>query len=182
MQIELRAISLEDLEAYEYWKQPHHAYHDLNGPYFEKTTSEQIRANIQQLKTRLLDEHPNPMPNRKMISNTQNALIGEVSWYWKSQETNWLEIGIVIFDEQYWGQGIGKRALTLWVNEIFAGKPTIVRLGLTTWSGNKGMMRLSEKLGMKLEAQYRKARIVDGKYYDSVSYGLLREEWFLSDS
>jgi putative hydrolase of HD superfamily len=24
---------------------------------------------------------------------------------------------------------------------------------------------------------YRKARIVDGKHYDSVSYGILREEW-----
>ena len=182
MQIKLRALNLEDLEAYEYWKQPHHAYHSLNGPYFEKSSSEQIKAEMQRLKARLLNKPSNTLPRKKIITNAQGALIGEVSWYWKSQETDWLEIGIVIFDEQYWGQGIGKRALTLWINEIFAAKPTLVRLGLTTWSGNIGMMRLSEKLGMKLEAQYRKARIVNGEYYDSVSYGLLQEEWFLSES
>ena len=30
---------------------------------------------------------------------------------------------------------------------------------------------------MKKEAEYRKARIVNGEYYDSVSYGILKEEW-----
>lgn len=39
------------------------------------------------------------------------------------------------------------------------------------------MVKLAEKLGLKLEARYRKARIVAGTYYDSVSYGILREEW-----
>lgn len=39
------------------------------------------------------------------------------------------------------------------------------------------MMNLAEKLGLKKEAVYRKARIVDKKYYDSISYGILKEEW-----
>lgn len=39
------------------------------------------------------------------------------------------------------------------------------------------MMNLAEKLGLKKEAVYRKARIVDNKYYDSISYGILMEEW-----
>ena len=38
-------------------------------------------------------------------------------------------------------------------------------------------MKLAEKLGMKKEAVYRKARIVDNKYYDSLSYGILRQRW-----
>ena len=55
--------------------------------------------------------------------------------------------------------------------------PDIVRLDLRTWSGNTGMMRLAEKLGYKLEAVFRKARIVEGTYYDGLGYGVLREEW-----
>jgi putative hydrolase of HD superfamily len=39
------------------------------------------------------------------------------------------------------------------------------------------MMRLAEKLGFIKEAVYRKARIVNNEYYDSISYGILKEEW-----
>ena len=88
-----------------------------------------------------------------------------------------MEIGFVIFDEKNWSKGIGKRALQLWIKDLFTAKKELVRLGLTTWSGNLGMICLAEKLGMKREAEYRKARIVAGKYYDSISYGILRSEW-----
>lgn len=60
---------------------------------------------------------------------------------------------------------------------MFKEKTEIVRIGITTWSGNSGMIRLAKKLGMKEEARYRKARIVNGKYFDSVSYGILKKEW-----
>ena len=113
----------------------------------------------------------------RIISNDKNELIGEVSWYWKSEETLWLEIGIVIFSEKYWKKSIGYKALKMWINEIFVTKKEIVRIGLTTWSGNTGMLRLADKIGLKKEAEYRKARIVDGNYFDSISYGILREEW-----
>jgi putative hydrolase of HD superfamily len=53
---------------------------------------------------------------------------------------------------------------------------------MTTWSGNTRMMHLAEKLGFVKEAVYRKARIVNGIYYDSVSYGILREEWYARNS
>lgn len=63
------------------------------------------------------------------------------------------------------------------MDDVFEEKKQIVRLGLTTWSGNIGMIRLAKKLGMKKEATYRNARIVNGEYFDAVSYGVLREEW-----
>ncbi len=100
-----------------------------------------------------------------------------MNWYWESEETNWLEVGVVIFNENYWGRGIGYESLKLWINKMFETKIELVRIGLTTWSGNKRMMKLSEKLGLKKEAEYRNARIVDGEYYDSVSYGILKDEW-----
>jgi putative hydrolase of HD superfamily len=39
------------------------------------------------------------------------------------------------------------------------------------------MMKLAEKVGFTLEARFRNARIVDGKYYDSIGYGILKSEW-----
>lgn len=176
MNILLRKISLADLDAYEYWKLPQHKYHQLNGPYFRKKAPDEIALEIEELRLALKTGHPDPLPDRRIISKADREVLGEVNWYWKSEETNWLEIGIVIFDEQNWGQGIGLRAMQRWIAQIFRERPELVRIGLTTWSGNAGMMKLAEKLGMQKEAHYRKARIVDGQFYDSISYGLLKEE------
>lgn len=177
MTVSLRTLNVEDLAQYEYWLQPKHAYHKLNGPYFKKKTAEELAKEIAEIRHKIKEGNENPLANRRIISNENSDLIGEVSWYWKSRETNWLELGIVIFDEQYWGKGIGTQAFELWINMVFAQQPNIVRLGISTWSGNAGMIRLAKKLGMQEEARYRKARIVDGKYFDSISFGILREEW-----
>ena len=42
------------------------------------------------------------------------------------------------------------------------------------------MMRVAEKLGFQKEAQIRKVRYYNGKYYDSMKYGILRDEWKMS--
>ena len=70
-----------------------------------------------------------------------------------------------------------KPAIKKYINEIFAINPKITRLWITTWSWNTWMIKLSEKLWLKKEAVYRKARIVEWKYYDSISYWILRKEW-----
>jgi len=54
---------------------------------------------------------------------------------------------------------------------------TIQRVGLTTWSGNPRMMPFASKLGFKQEAVLRKVRYYQGKYYDSIKYGMLKSEW-----
>jgi len=183
MKVKLRKIKLADLEAYYYWNLPERHFHKFNGPYFKKTTETELREAVNHIKEQLQIAETNKQAlsirkNKKIIADiTTDKVIGEVNWYWKSIETFWMEIGVVIFNENYWNKGIGVQALTLWINEVFEEYPEIVRLGLTSWSGNIGMIRLAQKLGMKQEALYRKARIVDGKYYDSISFGILREEW-----
>ena len=52
-----------------------------------------------------------------------------------------------------------------------------MRLDLRTWGGHIGMIKLSEKLGFREEARFRKARIVENEYHDSIGMGILREEW-----
>lgn len=176
--IKLRPLIKTDLDVYYELNKPSRKYHEFNGPYFDKQTKEELIQEIDELRSNIA----NSVTRESVFmiaDNVTDELIGQVSWYWKSKETKWMEVGIVIFREDYWSKGIGFIALKMWIDKLFDERNDIVRLGLTTWSGNFGMIKLSEKLGLKLEAKYRKARIVAGEYYDSVSYGILREEWEL---
>ena len=103
-------------------------------------------------------------------------IIGTVSYYWEHKPSNWLEMGIAIYNPQYWSGGYGTRALTLWIDHLFNTLP-LVRIGFTTWSGNHRMIKVGEKLGMQMEARLRKCRFYNNTYYDSIRMGLLREEW-----
>lgn len=176
--IKLRLLEAKDLDDYLYWNHPSREFHKYNGPYFKQRTEAELEQFVETMRTRLQTGETKGLQHCRMIVDlASDALVGQVSWYWKSEETNWMEIGVVIFNEQYWGMGLGYEALKLWIDELFEFYPELVRLGLTTWSGNVRMMKLAEKLGFVKEAVYRKARIVEGAYYDSVSYGILKEEW-----
>lgn len=113
---------------------------------------------------------------RSIVVNDE--IVGIVTRYWENKDTRWLEVGIVIYDETFWNKGIALKVLKVWIDKCFIDFPEIERVGLATWSGNLGMMRVSEKLGMTLEARIRKARYYNNYYYDSIKYGILREEFY----
>lgn len=174
----LRELEIKDLEDYLFWSNLSHEYHHYNGPYYKQRDLEELRKYIEELRVLLLKGEKNVLENKKIIADKDtDKIVGLVNWYWKSQETLWMEIGIVIFNEEYWGEGIGYIALEMWIDEIFNLNPKLIRIGLSTWSGNERMMKLAEKIGLKKEAVYRKARIVSNQYFDSISYGILKEEW-----
>lgn len=111
-----------------------------------------------------------------LLIEADHQIIGSVSYYWEHKESKWLEMGIVIYRPEYWNGGFGTEALELWMAYLFTNMP-LVRVGLTTWSGNVRMMKCAEKLGIKLEGRMRKCRYYNGEYYDSIRMGILREEW-----
>ena len=175
--LHLRDWLEQDLDLYWNWIQPGHLHHDYNGPYYTRSL-ESIQLGFDQLKKRVLDKNfCDPRESLVIADKASNQIIGLVSSYWESIETQWLCAGLTLYDESTWGKGLGYEALGLWTDYLFRARPSIVRLDLRTWSGNLGMMRLAEKLGYQFEARFRKARIVKGAYYDSVGYGILREEW-----
>ena len=106
----------------------------------------------------------------------KDELVGALCYYWEHEASLWLEMGILIYDPKSWNSGIGTKALKMWINHLFTELP-LVRVGFTTWSGNERMVKVGEKLGMKMEARMRKCRLYNGVYYDSIRMGLLREEW-----
>ncbi|MFA9466449.1 MAG: GNAT family N-acetyltransferase [Velocimicrobium sp.] len=174
----IRELEMKDLSDFLYWNHPSREFHKFNGPYYGKKNEEELRKYIEEIKELFQKGASNVLKNKKIVANRDtDEIIGQVNWYWKSEETLWMEIGVVIFNENYWGKGIGYEALKLWIDEIFDENPKLVRIGLSTWSGNLRMMHLAEKLGFTKEAVYRKARIVNNEYYDAISYGILKEDW-----
>lgn len=178
VKVVLRDWREADLDRYAYWLNPGHRWQELDGPYYPKPNPAELTSLIGRERAQIqADDAPSPRTTLVVADSETDELMGRVSWYWESIETFWPGIGISIFDPARWGQGIGYEALGLWSDYLFRELPNIMRLDLRTWSGNVGMMHLAEKLGYKEEARFRKARVVNGLYYDGLGYGVLRDEW-----
>jgi RimJ/RimL family protein N-acetyltransferase len=176
--VRLRDWTLEDLPAWAYWQQPHHEWYKYDGPWWGVPRSETLDGKNEEHRAKILaGDWPTPRTRLVIGDLGSDQFLGTVNRYWECKETNWLAIGIGIYDPQNWGKGLGFEALGLWTDHVFKALPDLVRLGLGTWSGNVGMVRLAQKLGYLQEACFRKARIVRGEYYDAVGFGILREEW-----
>ncbi len=174
----LRDFELPDLDALAHWLAPGQRWQELDGPYYPRSTPEEVETLINRLRSRIAAaEWQTPRGRLAIARRADNLLLGIVSWYWIGEETLWAAAGIVLYDPAVWGKGIGYEALGLWSQYLFDSNLAWVRLDLRTWSGNSAMMRLAQKLGYREEARFRKARMVNGAYYDGMGYGILREEW-----
>lgn len=142
---------------------------ELNGPYFgySRPTYEGFKASVFQRLVKGEDA---------LGIDVDGRLVGTVTCYWEDEQTRWLEAGIVIFDSRLWGQGVGRQALVPWISQLFATLE-LERIGLTTWSGNPGMIHCGKRIGFQVEGVLRKVRYYQGHYFDSVKLGVTREEW-----
>ena len=165
-----------DLAPLLHWLQPERHWRATDGPYFPLPTTERIQDKITMIAKRI-DEHDWPTPRMVLPIVVDGVLTGQVSRYWKSEETQWLAMGVSIFDPSKWNKGLAYEGLGLWCEYLFGALPELRRLDLETWSGNIGMMRLARKLGFRQEACFRQARTVRGQVYDQMGYGILRPEW-----
>lgn len=85
-------------------------------------------------------------------------------------------LGITIGEREFWGGGYGSEAVRLIAGHLF-GAYGLNRLELDTWSGNERAVRAFTRLGFREEGRRRSAVLVEGKRYDRVLFGMLREEW-----
>ena len=177
-QIVIRDWEHADLAIFREFMRPGKEWQRFDGPYYARPSEDDTDKLIEKIAERIENASwPTPRQFAVIADSVSNEMIGRVSWYWQSEETRWLSAGLVIYDEASWGRGLGHEALGLWTEHLFDAMPDITRLDLRTWSGNPGMMRLAEKLGYQQEARFRNARVVEGKLYDGLGYGVLREEW-----
>lgn len=171
----LRDWEIADLDQLRHWLQPWHAWHRLDGPYYAPPDPDAV---VERLRTKIEGAAlPFPREGLAIAAGATDSLLGSVSRVWESRETNWLTVGVAIYDDREWRKGFGYESLGLWSDHLFAEMAELARLDLRTWSGNTGMVRLAEKLGYRREACFRNARVVGGRFYDGLGYGVLRDEW-----
>jgi RimJ/RimL family protein N-acetyltransferase len=85
-------------------------------------------------------------------------------------------VGIGIGVKEYWSKGYGTDAMKTLIHYLFQTM-NLQRIKLETWSGNVQAIRSYEKCGFVVEGRLRKDEYIDGKYYDTVVMGLLKEEF-----
>lgn len=99
-------------------------------------------------------------------------VVGIVSCYWVDKYINWLEIGIVIYDSDYWSGGYGMEVYCMWIDFLFEFI-YLYRFGMFMWLGNIRMIKIVVKIGMKEEVRIKEVCIVNGEYFDSIKMGML---------
>ncbi|MFH5811635.1 GNAT family N-acetyltransferase [Companilactobacillus sp. FL22-1] len=172
-EVKIRPTRPEEVE--ELWEigfsDPRAEWTKFNGPYFnQKLPTKEEFVSVLAYKNWI------NRPNRLLITY-DDQIVGSVGAGFEDGDLHrWLDMGIIVYRSDLWDQQIGSRALKLFIDYLFK-LYDLPHLGLTTWSGNPRMMHVAQKVGMKQEACIRQVRYYHDQYYDSVKYGILRNEW-----
>jgi len=166
----LRTLQAEDVEgAYPGWLNDrdvcqgnsHHVY-----PY----TRQQAAAYVQHAAT-TLDELV-----LAVVLKDNNLHIGNVAL----QKLNWIcrtaEFSILLGDRAEWGKGYGLEASRVLLHHAFTAL-NLTRVACATFHTNVAMRKLALSLGMLEEGVRRRAAYKDGRYLDTVEFGVLRDEF-----
>lgn len=85
-------------------------------------------------------------------------------------------VGLGIGEREFWSRGYGSDMMRLCQRYVFA-ELGLQRLSLGLHEYNPRALRSYEKCGFRLEGRTRKDLMREGKRYDSLWMGILREEW-----
>jgi RimJ/RimL family protein N-acetyltransferase len=171
--VNLRTTEWVDLDDYKRWNNPKLKAFQLDGPWYKE--EEGLKTVIIWREKWLKGEGSPPYPFLE-IETKKEVHIGWVVLYYSQTDPHAPEFGVSIYEDEYWGKGIGTEATYLWVDYLF-NTYNFTRLGFCTWQGNKEMIRIGEKLGFIEEARIRKSCEVNGIFYDKMRMGILRSEW-----
>jgi RimJ/RimL family protein N-acetyltransferase len=85
-------------------------------------------------------------------------------------------VGIGIGEREYWGKGYSTDMMRVILRYAFT-ELNLNRVTLNVFEYNPRAVRSYEKAGFVVEGRERKAIHRDGKYWDVLFMGVLREEW-----
>lgn len=108
---------------------------------------------------------------------TDNRLLGDIEL---NVINGWLGrdayVGIGLGAREDWGKGYGTDAMKIMLRFAFA-EVNLRRVTLNTFEYNPRAIRSYEKAGFKREGIMRGALLKDGRRWDMIYMGILREEW-----
>ena len=85
-------------------------------------------------------------------------------------------VGVGIGDRDFWGRGYGTDVMKLCLQYAFT-ELNVHRVSLGLLEYNPRALRAYEKAGFRFEGRTRQDVMREGKRFDSLWMGILREEW-----
>jgi RimJ/RimL family protein N-acetyltransferase len=125
---------------------------------------------------RALEAAPIERPRFAIRTLADKRLIGLIGLYTVFQPQREAFMGIQIGERDYWGKGYGTDALRVLLRYAF-NELNLYRVSLSVLEGNARAIRSYEKCGFRYEGRERQAWAYDGRRWDEIYMGLLREEW-----
>lgn len=104
-----------------------------------------------------------------------NKLIGNVGIRKRSVKTYQADMGYEI-DPKVWGNGYATEAAEAILQFGFA-ELHLHRIWAEAIAANENSIHVMEKLGMRQEGRLREKEFFKGRFWDTVIYGILEEEW-----
>nr|WSW49749.1 GNAT family N-acetyltransferase [Streptomyces sp. NBC_01001] len=172
--VRLRALRARDAGHHVRWRNDPEVVHWAAGgnPRFGPVTAEAVELGFETM-LRL-----NPMESAVFTVEdlADGSVIGMVDYRDLDPFAGLATVGVTIGERDRWGRGHGSDALRLLVGHLF-GVFGLHRIELDTWSGNERAVHAFTKAGFREEGRRRSTVLVAGKRYDTVLFGMLREEW-----
>jgi RimJ/RimL family protein N-acetyltransferase len=105
-----------------------------------------------------------------------DRLLGEIDLAVTSWGSRDAFVGIGIGEREFWGKGYGTDAMNLTLRYAFI-ELNLRRVTLNVFEFNERAVRAYEKAGFHMEGRQRQAIIREGRRWDVLYMGILREEW-----
>jgi RimJ/RimL family protein N-acetyltransferase len=140
--------------------------------------SDPIRLHSEKAIKEWFEKQAEPKPERYSFSVrtlAEDKFIGFLGvWVNVIHSEAW--VGIGIGEREFWSKGYGTDMMKLCTQYVFM-ELCVERLSLGLHEYNARALRSYEKCGFRLEGRSRKDLQREGKRYDSLWMGILREEW-----
>lgn len=167
--VELRSLDQADAPAIAPW---------FNDPEVTRTILRWRPMSIleEEAFLRRVAENPNELV-LGIAAKGNDRLIGVTGLHeidWRSRHASF---GIMIGDKNYWGKGHGTEVTRLMVGYAFETL-NLNRVGLHVFEYNERGRRAYEKVGFRVEGRLRQEHFREGRYWDTLVMGILREEWW----
>ena len=110
------------------------------------------------------------------IETTDGTHIGNIELFSVDERNRHAELGVVIGEKAYWGQGYGSDAICTLLRFGFE-EMNLHRIYLRVYEDNARGIRAYEKCGFCQEGRLREANFRQGRYHDELVMGILSHEF-----
>ena len=113
---------------------------------------------------------------RLAIETKEGQHIGNIGLGPASPEHRRAPLGIMIGEKDCWGRGYGTDAIRALLRFAFR-EMNLNRVWLTTGENNPRALACYRKCGFREEGRLRQDRYLEGRYWDTILMGILREDF-----